>query len=31
MALYVLWPDRGRTRPERAEVPAQASAAESAA
>ena len=31
MALYVLWPDRGRRRTERAEVPAQASAAESAA
>jgi high-affinity iron transporter len=31
MGLYVLWPDRRRTRPERAEVPAQASTAESAA
>jgi high-affinity iron transporter len=31
MALYVLWPDRRRERPERGDVPARASAAESAA
>jgi high-affinity iron transporter len=31
MGLYVLWPDRRRTRPERAEVPGPASAAESTA
>src|SRR5436189_289843 len=31
MALYVVWPDRRRARPQRAEVHAQASAAESTA